>query len=96
MSDDKAIFAAIKKADGGLTAKIEAYQDPHDDLFAQIEDRKRKLANWVSSRVLRLSCTANDMKPLAGACGMKPPVHKWKPDERDALLAELDAAYFIL
>ena len=27
---------------------------------------------------------------------MKPPVHKWKPDERDALLAELDAAYFLL
>jgi hypothetical protein len=59
-------------------------------------DRKRKLAGWISSRVLKLTCTANDMKPLAEACGMKPPVHKWKSEERDMLLAELDAAYFIL
>ena len=27
---------------------------------------------------------------------MTPPVHKWKPDERDRLMAELDAAYFML
>ena len=58
--------------------------------------RKQTLEKWISSRVLKLSCTANDMKPLAEACGMDPPVHKWKPDERDILLAELDAAYFIL
>lgn len=36
------------------------------------------------------------MKPLAEACGMKPPVHKWKSDDRAQLMAELDAAYFIL
>jgi hypothetical protein len=59
-------------------------------------DRKRTLADWISSRVLKLSCTAEDMKPLAQACGMKPPVHKWSLDERNLLLAELDAAYFIL
>ena len=46
--------------------------------------------------MLKLSCTADDMKPLAKACGVNPLVHKWNPDERDQLLAELDAAYFIL
>lgn len=59
-------------------------------------DRKQTLEEWIAPRVLKLSCTANDMKPLAEACGMKPTVHKWKSDERDLLLAELDAAYFIL
>ena len=33
---------------------------------------------------------------LGEACGMKNPVHKWKPPERAELLAELDAAYFLL
>jgi hypothetical protein len=59
-------------------------------------DPKQTLEKWISSRVLKLSCTANDMKPLAQAFGMKPPVHKWNVDERNLLLAELDAAYFIL
>jgi len=59
-------------------------------------DSGRRLEQWVSERVLKLCCTANDMKPLAEACGMRPPVHKWKPGERAKLLAELDAAYFIL
>lgn len=59
-------------------------------------DKKQTLEQWISDRVLKLSCTANDMKPLAEACGMNPPVHKWKPEERDELMAELDAAYFIL
>jgi hypothetical protein len=72
------------------TLPPDAYDDPCP------WDRKRTLEAWISSRVLKLSCTANDMKPLAQACGMKPPVHKWKPEERDSLLAELDAAYFIL
>ena len=36
------------------------------------------------------------MKPLAEAAGFDPPVHRWNPAERAELLAELDAAYFIL
>jgi hypothetical protein len=72
------------------TLPPDAYDDPCP------WDRKRTLEVWISSRVLKLSCTANDMKPLAQACGMKPPIHKWKDEERDSLLAELDAAYFIL
>jgi len=59
-------------------------------------DSKKTLEQWISDRVLRLSCTAHDMEPLAKACRMKPPVHKWKPDERSAIKAELDAAYFLL
>jgi hypothetical protein len=59
-------------------------------------DKKESLEKWVSDRVLKLTCTANDMIPLATAAGMKPPVHKWNPVERAALIAELDAAYFLL
>jgi hypothetical protein len=59
-------------------------------------DRRQTLKHWISDRVLKLTCTANDMKPLARAAGFRPPVHKWKEDERDRLRAELDAAYFLL
>ena len=72
------------------TLSPDAYDDPCP------WDRKQTLEGWVSARVLKLSCTANDMKPLAKACGMTPPVHKWMPEEREELLVELDAAYFIL
>jgi hypothetical protein len=33
---------------------------------------------------------------LTEAAGFDPPVHKWKPDERAELMAELDGAYFRL
>jgi hypothetical protein len=51
-------------------------------------DRRCSLEKWVSDRVLKLTCTSNDMRPLAKAARFDPPVHKWKP--------ELDAAYFLL
>ena len=54
------------------------------------------LEKWISQRVLKLTCTANDMIPLAKAAGFIPPVHKWNPAERADLMAELDAAYFLL
>ena len=57
---------------------------------------KQTLEKWVSDRVLKLSCTAEDMTALAEAAGLRPPVHKWDPGERAQLLAELDAAYFLL
>jgi hypothetical protein len=46
--------------------------------------------------VLKLTCTADDMRPLAEAAGFTPGVWKWKEDERAQLRAELDAAYFHL
>jgi len=57
---------------------------------------RRKLRTWVSDRVLRLSCTSNDMRPLAEAARFRPKVHEWDAQERAELRAELDAAYFIL
>jgi len=59
-------------------------------------DKKQTLEKWISERVLKLTCTANDMRPLAEAADFKPQVHKWKPAERAELIAELDAAFFRL
>ncbi len=67
--------------------------------------KKETLEHWISERVLKLSCTAEDMIPLAKACdfkgsgprtGVPEGVHKWNEQERAELKAELDAAYFIL
>ena len=54
------------------------------------------LEKWISDRVLKLTCTSNDMKPLAEATGLEPPVHRWNPTERREIISELDAAYFLL
>lgn len=59
-------------------------------------DKKQTLEKWISDRVLKLSCTADDMLPLAGAAGFKEGVHKWSEAERASLRAELDAAHFML
>jgi len=63
-------------------------------------DPKTKLKTWISERVLKLTCTAEDMIPLAQACGFKGSrgdgVHVWKEPERARLRDELDAAYFHL
>jgi hypothetical protein len=58
-------------------------------------DRRQTLERWIADRVLKLTCTANDLGPLAAA-GLDPPVHKWDPAEWAELLAELDAAFFLL
>jgi hypothetical protein len=59
-------------------------------------NKREKLETWISQRVFKLTCTSNDMKPLAEAAGFKPPVHRWNPAERRELEAQLDAAFFIL
>jgi hypothetical protein len=59
-------------------------------------DKRQTLEKWVSERVLKLTCTSNDMRPLAEAARFKEGVHKWKEDDRAELMAELDAAYFLL
>jgi hypothetical protein len=59
-------------------------------------DKRTTLERWISDRVLKLTCTANDMRSLAEAAGMDPPVHRWSATERRDLMAELDAAFFLL
>lgn len=62
--------------------------------------KRETLEYWISERVLRLTCTADDMVPLAAACDFKGSrgdgVHIWKDQERLVLRAELDAAFFHL
>ena len=62
--------------------------------------KKETLEHWISERVLKLSCTAEDMIPLAQACDFEGSrgdgVHIWKEVERTEIRAELDAAYFHL
>ena len=68
-------------------------------------ERKKKLEAWISERVLKLTCTAEDMLPLADACQFTAGsfkkeyggrLNKWDEAERAKLMAELDAAYFHL
>jgi hypothetical protein len=68
-------------------------------------DRKTTLERWISERVLKLTCTAVDMLPLAEACEFSSGsfqeayggrLNKWDEEERARLMAELDAAYFLL
>jgi hypothetical protein len=68
-------------------------------------DKRTTLETWISERVLKLSCTAEDMLPLAEACEFTGGsfqaeyggrLNKWDEDERAELTAELDAAYFHL
>ena len=68
-------------------------------------DRRTTLESWISDRVLKLTCTAEDMLPLADACGFTGGsfqaeyggrLNKWDEAERAELMAELDAAFFHL
>src|SRR5262249_34434195 len=62
--------------------------------------KRETLEHWIGERVLKLSCTAEDMVPLAKACDFAGSrgdgVHIWKESERAPLRAELDAAFFHL
>ena len=58
--------------------------------------KRQTLEKWISDRVLKLTCTADDMRPLAEAADFAGGVHPWNEEERLDLMAELDAAYFLL
>ncbi len=86
---------------GGITLNFFIVQQlpifPPDHYAERCPWSKRQtLEKWISDRVLKLTCCADDMKPLAQAAGLDSLVHKWKPAERVEMLAELDAAYFVL
>ncbi len=65
-------------------------------------DGRCTLQKWISERVLKLSCTAIDMLPLAEAADFTGGdaeagrLNHWKAQERAGLLAQLDAAYLHL
>ena len=68
-------------------------------------DHRTTLESWISERVLKLTCTAEDMLPLAEACDFTSGsfqseyggrLNKWDEAERAELRAELDAAFFHL
>jgi hypothetical protein len=68
-------------------------------------DGRTTLETWISERVLKLTCTAEDMLPLADACGFTSGsfkaeyggrLNKWDETQRAELMAELDAAFFHL
>jgi hypothetical protein len=59
-------------------------------------NKRQTLEKWISDRVLKLTCTSNDMISLAEAANFEPKVYKWDPAERLDLMAELDAAFFLL
>lgn len=57
---------------------------------------RQTLERWISDRILKLTCTSNDLREFGESAGMDPPVHRWNPSERTRLQAELDAAYFLM
>ena len=68
-------------------------------------DHRTTLETWISRRVLKLTCTAEDMLPLADACQFTDGsfqaeyggrLNKWDEAERAELMAELAAAFFHL
>ena len=68
-------------------------------------DHHTTLEAWISERVLKLTCTAEDLLPLADACDFTSGsfqteyggrLNKWDEAERAELMAELDAAFFHL
>ena len=67
--------------------KLNIYLQNAEDIFRCPADRG--LVNATPT-------TSDDMIPLAQAAGFDPPVHKWNPQERADLMAELDAAYMLL
>lgn len=50
--------------------------------------------SWLAPRVLELTCTANDLTPLAHDCGYDGPPFSWDDERRFEIRCELDAAFF--
>ncbi len=77
---------------------IEQFPMIPPDFYAQRcpWNRRMTLEKYISDRVIKLTCTSDDMRPLAEEVGFAKGVHKWNATERSTLLAQLDAAYFVL
>ena len=86
---------------------VEQLPIPSPDTYAKPcpWDHRTTLEAWISERVLKLTCTAEDMLPLADACKFTSGsfqaeyggrLNKWDEAERAELMADLDAAFFHL
>lgn len=53
------------------------------------------LLDWLSARVLALTCTSHDMRALAVAAGLGD-THEWDENTRIDTVTSIDAAFFIL
>ena len=65
-------------------------------------DANTTLESWIAERVLKLTCTSEDMLPLAKACNFTDgsfkseyggQLNKWDDQERAELMAELDGIH---
>ncbi len=72
---------------------------PPNDLVAKAVSKRPDIESAGTVQLTcRVQCHGSTLRPdyRAEAAGFKEGVHKWKEDERDELLAELDAAFFHL
>jgi hypothetical protein len=59
-------------------------------------DDAQTVKSWIQDRVVRLVYTATDTAPVANELGYDGPPFPWNSEEREQLIAELDAAFFHL
>ncbi len=59
-------------------------------------DRRERVQDFLTPRVLELTYTAWDLAPFAEDIGYDGPPFRWDPERRFALRCELDAAFFHL
>jgi hypothetical protein len=65
-------------------------------LNARCQWASRSVREWVMPRVSELTYTSWDMYRLGKDLGFKGPPFRWDSERRSLILAELDAAFFIL
>lgn len=58
--------------------------------------KETQFLEWISSRVVQLVYTSEEMRPFAEECGFCGPPFIWDDQRRFQLRCELDAAYFYL
>jgi Eco57I restriction-modification methylase len=86
---------------GGLHLRfgyVEQFVMPGPSLFRTRSpwDAATTVCDWLVERVVELTFTANDMRPMALDLGYDGPPFRWHPERRALLRAELDAAFFHL
>lgn len=96
-----ALDYALRQKLGGVNLTYTTVQQlpilPPSRLSVQAPwDDAQPVKSWIQDRVVRLVCTATDMAPVANELGYDGPPFPWNSEEREQLIAELDAAFFHL